>query len=220
MRRLLALGAALLACGCASLMGVNPDYLDDYSVYGLTKNGIEAEYGFNRLLMMNVVIVDNTGTFNTDSNVVNVHFDGGKSHVFPEDKGARWAHNKGRNQYEGLLIAQAKFDRVQLDFVTVGTHSSGWRSTETTRVDIKVNRPYSTKKSHLNHLGTLVVMLDGERKRGVSYGYRTKVRTSDVFVQVRLLEPGEDVLQGNLRLLRRLSPATHAAFAGSLHRCF
>lgn len=202
--------------GCTSLLGVNLDSLKDYNVFGLTKNGIKGEYGFNRILMMNLVIVDKTGTFNTDNNIVNVHFDNGNSSAYPEDEEGKWVHKEEYNQYEGLLIAQAKYDQVQLDEVTIGTGSSYTIE----RADIKINKLFSTKKSQLNHLGTLVLTLDGEKERGVEYGYKTTIRKSDVFVQIYFVKPIEEIFDENLNALKKHYPETYKSFGDSINKCY
>jgi uncharacterized protein (UPF0333 family) len=218
MKKLLTVSIVFLVfiSGCAFLLGGNLDSLKDYNVFGLTKNGIKEEYGFDRILMMNLVIVDKTGTFNTDNNIVNVHFDNGNSSAYPEDEEGKWVHKEEYNQYEGLLIAQAKYDQVQLDFVSIGTGSSS----RIERVDVAIKRLFSTQKAHLNHLGTLVLSLESEKKSGVEYGYKTTIRKSDVFVQINFVKPTEEIFDENLNALKKHYPETYKSFGNSINKCY
>jgi hypothetical protein len=206
----------IFVSGCAFLLGGSLDSLKDYNVFGLTKNGIKGEYGFDRILMMNLIVIDKTGTFNKNNNIVNVHFDNGNSSAYPEDEEGKWVHKAEYNKYDGLLIAQAKYDQVELDFVSIGTSSSNTIE----RVDVWINRFFSTQKAHLNHLGTLVLTLNSEKESGVEYGYQTTIRKSDVFVQINFVKPTEEVFEENLNALKRNYPETYKSFGDSINKCY
>ena len=174
------------------------------------------EYGFDRVLMMNLVIIDNTNTFNTDGNLVNIHFNDGNSSAHPQDEAGKWVHAEGQNRYEGLLLAQAKFDQLRLHEVTIGTGSAG----SITRADIKVNRLFRTEKSCVNHLGTLMITMDDKRKSGVEYGYKTIVRTSDVFVKIQFAKPAEAILEENLSALEKYYPGVYKTIGNSVNKYY
>ncbi len=205
------------------LLGVDTDFLNDRNVYVLPRKEIDEKYGFDRLLMMNLIVIDNTGTFNTNY-LVNIHFDNKNSSVFPREE--KWIHEESYNKFEGILLAQAKYDQIQIDLVSFGTSQSRagsayYPSTITTKVlYFDINGIFSTKKAHLNHLGTLVLTLDSVEKIGVEYRYKIKVQKSDVFVQINFLKPTEEIFEENLLSLKKYSPEIHKAFINSINKCY
>src|SRR4030042_1799434 len=114
----------ILVSGCASLLGVDPDYLQQRSIHGIYNDKLERKAGFDRIFVLRIKITDHSKTFGRDT-LINSHFDrteapsapSSGNTVYPDGE---WSMREDAHYYLGRAIAQAKNDSLRLDLITIG----------------------------------------------------------------------------------------------------
>jgi hypothetical protein len=195
---------ALLVAGCASLLGIDPNYLQKNHILGISKDTLEREAGFDRIFLLNVRIIDYTKTFGRDT-IVNFHFDKVEAIDAPssyntECPDGEWSFQENAHYFQGLVMAQAKNDLLRLDLLTVGKVNYGV-------VKMIIKKNFSLKAEHINYAGMILAEI-------------RNIKKATVECTISHIIPTEIIMKADLELMRKKHPKLYNEFAGTLNMSY